>query len=257
MKYLPEPSPVVSYSIAAMEQVTDALRVLEVAQLGAQLMMIEDLAPNIEGLLRTSEMFGEMASDHPNDRAPGYAEDAKFLVQGKFQGFRRNAVVSGFSALENYLKCILVDHLKAGDYGGLKVLEARVSLPIVDAIEFDGDSRLFVVADVLWQETKGRSLFERIISFLKAYCRPEIWGYANKQSKAGVRNVLDEGYAIRNSIVHHGGRATTDLNKRLGLKKGAAVVLGELQTYRYLAVISRVVSSIDAQNPFGETKLLL
>lgn len=242
------------YSAFARDAVVDVVSVWEIAQIGARLMTSEAVEPYVEAVLRMDEEFGSKESDHPLDRAPGYRSEAAEMVKNDFQGLHRNALVSIYSALEHYLKCMLVDYWLSGAYHGDRPFSDSKFADLTDRSE---EARFFGWADRVWKECGRNGDFpSRVQKFLKQHGPTAVDAHIQKQAGERYWTKLNEGYLLRNSIVHAGGRVTSDISLILNLPKGESIRLTKSLTGRCLRIASRLVEEIDNVSPYGHSAIL-
>jgi hypothetical protein len=168
--------------------------------------------------------------------------------EGDFATLRRSTLVAACAAFENLAKAFFVEWAEWDISKVEGALSKRLTLH-GDELLLDERDRLFVLADVLYKDAKGKSFSEKIHAFVRDAVPEQYAGFKAEMGKVSADS-FNEAFLIRNCIVHRGGKADRRLAAATNAAEGAEIDLDAKRMYRLLEALVGAGDALSSRSVF-------
>lgn len=217
---------------AVLDVHSSAMRAFEL------LAVLPEPAMNLTAMLRVRHGGDSTATfDSFHERAQGVLAKIAAERDRDFQVIRGSALTAACAAFEYAVKSTLVSQAEF-------VSSGTVGLPSIE--------QQFVNADQLFQQVgrndpKLKSMHKRIRNFVLEHAKLDD---DHKAAFAAVMdsiegNRLDESFLVRNSLVHNGGRVSTDLAQMASYEFGCVIKFGAGDVDRMVDPMRAIVRALE------------
>lgn len=167
-----------------------------------------------------------------------------------FATLRRSSLVAACAAFENVAKSFFVEWVEWDSTSVEGALSRRVSLH-GDELLLDERDRLFIFADSLYKEAKGKTFSEKLNAFVREVIPKKYNLFATEMEKVASER-FDEAFLIRNCIVHRGGNADRRLAAKIGVAEGAEIELSGNRMQGLLGALIGAASALVSRSPVSD-----